>query len=67
MFLKAKCWGKSQDFNTKGFFTETIEFSRNHFQTKTSTALQWKTAEAEVTEANFKTSACLITFYRQCK
>ena len=30
----------------------------------TSTAPQWKTMGVEVTEANFKTSACLFTFYR---
>ena len=30
----------------------------------TSTALQWETTGVEVTEANFKTSACLCTFYR---
>ena len=30
----------------------------------TSTALQWKTTGVEVTEVNFKTSACLFKFYR---
>ena len=32
-FLKAKHWGKGQDFNNEGF-SKTIRFIQDHFQTR---------------------------------
>ena len=48
---------KSHDLNSKGF-SKTIKFISHRFQRR-----DFNCTAVEVTEANFKTSACLFTFY----
>ena len=56
--------GKNHDFDTESF-SKTIKLIQDHFQTRNFNLTAAEASGAEVTEAIFKTSACLFIFISQ--